>query len=73
MGGVQGALMVCLEFLLLPIAEYCYFLKVIKRLFLAQTSDEHLFKETTHSHCKKMNFDDKDSKFAIATEKNRVI
>ena len=27
MGGVQGALCVCLEFLLLPISEHCYLLK----------------------------------------------
>ena len=71
MGGVQGALCVCLEFMLLPIAHHCYILAVMKRLFLGQTRDKSLFK-TQKKNKKKLTVD-KDDKNATKIEKNRPI
>jgi len=71
MGGVQGALCVCLEFLLLPIAEHCFILKVMKRLFLANSSSSYLFKPMKKEK-KKMSVDPNDPD-AARKMKNRTI
>ena len=71
MGGVQGALMVCFELFLLPISEHCFTLKVIKRLFLGNTSDAGLFKPLKKE--KKKLAVSKDDKDAAVKENNRVI
>lgn len=71
MGGVQGALMVCFEMFLLPISEHCFTLKVIKRLFLGNTSDKSLFKPLKKE--KKKMAVDPNEKDAHIKEKNKVI
>ena len=71
MGGVQGALCVLFEFMLLPISEHCFILKVMKRLFLGNTADPNIFKPMKKEKKKlAVSKDDKDAEKKI---KNRTI
>jgi len=45
LGGITNVMMILFGFIVYPISEQSYILKAAKKLFLARTSDENLFKK----------------------------
>ena len=52
--------MICFGFFLYPISEHSYFLKAIRKLYLARTSKNDLFSET---------YDEKYAKYEVYKKK----
>ena len=55
LGGVTEVLLICFNFLLLPISEHSFTLQAIRKLYMARTSDDTIFKEVDEPYkCAKL-------------------
>lgn len=63
LGGVTEVIMICFGFMIYPISEHSFYMKALKKLFIAKTTNEKLFiqKKLKSKHQKK---DAKNSKTA---------
>jgi hypothetical protein len=43
LGGVKEVIMICFAIFLLPVSEHSFILKATKKLYMANTTDAHLF------------------------------
>ena len=45
-GGIKEAILILIGFFVFPVSEFSFYNNIIKRLFLAKTKDENLFKDS---------------------------